>query len=289
MDGLLLLDKPAGRTSHDVVDEVRKAAGQREVGHAGTLDPAATGLLVILLGRALRVAEFLEGHDKEYEATFRFGVTTDTDDADGKVLSERPASLSREALEAAAATFVGEIEQRPPVYSAVRVGGERLHKKARRGEKVEPPLRKVRIDELRLLGLEGADARFLIRCGKGTYVRSIARDLGEALGCGAHVAKLRRTASGPFRVEDAAPLVAPLDPLPMDAGLMSMSEARLSTGDARRFEQGQAVDLRLPGPLARVYCGPRFLGIGECSEGKLKPRKVIVTPTGPEGSPWPSA
>jgi tRNA pseudouridine55 synthase len=276
VDGLLLVDKPRGRTSHDIVDEARALAAQRDVGHAGTLDPLATGLLILALGRALKLLEFMEGYDKAYDVAVRLGQATDTDDADGRVLETRPVAASRDDIAAAAARLVGEIDQRPPAFSAIKVAGEALHRKARRGERVEAAARKVRVDAFELVDFAPPVARFRVRCGKGTYVRSLARDLGAALGCGGHVAELRRTACGPFRAEDAAPLAAPLDPLPMDAGLLSMPELRLSTGDARRFENGGVVELRPPGPLVRVYCGPRFLGIGESRDGKLKPRKVIV-------------
>jgi tRNA pseudouridine55 synthase len=276
LSGLLVVDKPRGMTSHDVVDRVRRLADQREAGHAGTLDPLATGVLVVALGKALKLLEFMEGHDKEYDVAVRLGQRTETDDAEGRVVEERPVEATRAQVEAAAAKFNGEIEQVPPSYSAVKQEGERLYAKARRGEAVSAKPRRVRVDEFALTSFEPPVARFHVRCGKGTYVRALARDLGAALGCGGHVAELRRTASGPFRLTDAAPLEAPLELMPMDTALMSLPEVRLTTQDAREFENGRTVALRPPGPLVRVYCGPRFAGIGEESGGKLKPRKVIV-------------
>jgi len=267
--GILVVDKTRGITSHDVVDQVRRLAGQDEVGHAGTLDPLATGVLVVALGKALKLLEFMESHDKEYEVAVRLGQRTDTDDAEGRVVAES-AVPSRDEIEAAAGKLVGEIDQVPPAFSAIRQKGERLYEKARRGEVVEAKARRVRVDEFALLDWAPPVARFRVRCGKGTYVRALARDLGG------HVVELRRTASGPFRIDDAAALAEPLDLMPMDAGLMGMAEMRLTTQDARLFENGRMVDLRPPGPLVRVYCGPRFVGIGETSDGKLKPRKVIV-------------
>ena len=261
MDGILLADKPKGKTSHDVVDAVRRDLGVRGVGHAGTLDPLATGLLVLGVGRATRLLEYMQ-YDKTYEVEIELGILTETDDADGARLEERPVP-SRAELEAAAAKLIGEIAQKPPRYSAVKVGGRKLYEYARRGREVEAPERRVRVDELRLLAYEAPRARFRVRGSKGLYVRSIARDLGG------HVAVLRRTACGPFRVEDAGPEL-----LPMDVALMHLPEVRLTTEELHRFENGRSVDRPAEG-LVRVYCGPRFVGIGEKAATGLKPRKVI--------------
>jgi tRNA pseudouridine55 synthase len=215
VDGFLVVDKPAGITSHDVVARVRRALGTRRVGHAGTLDPPATGVLLIGVGRATRLLRFCEAHDKTYEADVVFGLTTTTQDADGAPVSERDAGgLTAAAVAAALEGFRGPIDQVPPMVSAVKVGGERLYKAARRGEEVERRARTVTIHALDLLAFEPgprARARLRVRCSKGTYVRTLAHDLGEALGTGAHVASLRRTAIGPFteaeagRLDDVAP------------------------------------------------------------------------------------
>lgn len=207
MNGIVVIDKPAGMTSHDVVARCRRALGVKRIGHAGTLDPGATGVLVIGVGRATRLLRFLEAHDKTYEATVTFGVTTTTFDADGDPIEECDASgLSRATVEAALDALRGEIDQVPPMVSAVKVGGERLYAKARRGEEVERAPRRVTIHELRLDSFEPATrpvARLVVRCSKGTYVRSLAADLGEAVGTGAHLAALRRTAVGPFTLARA--------------------------------------------------------------------------------------
>jgi tRNA pseudouridine55 synthase len=261
MDGILLVDKPQGKTSHDVVDAVRRELRQRNVGHAGTLDPLATGLLVLGVGKATRILEYMQ-YDKTYEADIHLGMLTETDDADGARIEERPVP-SREELEAAAAKMVGEISQKPPKYSAVKVQGRKLYDYARKGREVEAPERRVRVDELTLLAFEPPRARFRVRGSKGLYVRSIARDLGG------HVAALRRTACGPFRIEDVGP-----DLLPMDVALMHLPEVRLTTEEFHRFENGRTV-AREVAPLVRVYCGPRFVGIGERFGSALKPRKVI--------------
>jgi tRNA pseudouridine55 synthase len=264
MDGILLVDKPKGKTSHDVVDQVRRDRGERRVGHAGTLDPLATGLLVLGLGKALKLLEFMADHDKTYDVAILMGILTETDDAEGARIGERPVP-GRSELEAAAARMVGETLQRPPRFSAVKVAGRKLYEYARKGQEVEAPERRVRVDELTLLSYLPPRARFRVRGSKGLYVRSIARDLGG------HVAELRRLASGPFRVEDAGEEL-----LPMDTAVMHLPEVRLSTEDAHRFEDGKTLVLE-SAPLVRVYCGPRFIGIGERTGPGLKPRKVILT------------
>lgn len=207
MKGILLVDKPSGMTSHDVVDRIRRAAGMRRIGHTGTLDPAATGLLILCLGEATRLSDFLIGLDKVYEGDMRFGLVTDSYDLDGKVLEERPVpDLSEAEIQKAFDRFTGDILQVPPMVSAVKVGGERLYKLARRGEVVEREPRPVSIREFVLLGYEPPVARFRIRCTRGTYARTLCYDVGEALGCGATLAALRRTAVGHHRVEDALPV-----------------------------------------------------------------------------------
>jgi tRNA pseudouridine55 synthase len=262
MDGILLIDKPKGKTSHDVVAEVRRERGERRAGHAGTLDPAATGLLIVALGKGLKLLEFMQ-YDKTYEFEAEIGVLTETDDAEGARIGERPVP-SRAELESAAAALAGEIVQKPPRYSAVKVAGKRLYEYARAGKEVDLPGRRITVHELAILSWRPPRARFRLRGSKGIYVRSIARDLGG------HVVELRRTACGPFRVEDAGPEL-----LPIDAAVRHLPEARLSADEARRFENGRAVPWEAaPGP-ARVYGGTRFLGIGEVEGKILKPRKVI--------------
>jgi len=263
MDGILLVDKPQGKTSHDVVDAVRRDLKERSVGHAGTLDPLATGLLILGVGKATRVLEYMQ-YDKTYEVEIELGILTETDDVDGARIEQRPVP-SRAELETAAAKLVGEITQKPPKYSAVKVEGRKLYDYARKGREVEAPDRKVRVDELALLSFEPPRARFRVRGSKGLYVRSIARDLGG------HVTALRRTACGPFRIEDAGPEL-----LPMDVALMHLPEVRLTTEELHHFENGRTVAREVE-PLVRVYCGPRFVGIGERSGNALKPRKVIQT------------
>ncbi len=202
--GLFLIDKPVGPTSHDIVQLVRRWTGIRRVGHGGTLDPLATGLLPIFTGGATRLIEYLSVHRKSYTATLRLGQATDTDDADGVVIAEGPVpELSAEELDRALAPFLGEQEQVPPVYSAVKVDGVAAHRAARRGEPVERAPRRVTVHTLESEGWESPLLKLGMTVGSGTYVRAIARDLGEALGCGAHVVEMRRTAIGPVQADDA--------------------------------------------------------------------------------------
>lgn len=206
----LLIDKPAGDTSFDVVRTVRRLFDERKVGHAGTLDPMATGLLIVLVrrGATKRQRAFMK-LKKVYEGTLRLGETTASYDADTDVEERRPwQHVTAAALEEARQLFLGTITQRPPMYSAVRVEGERLYKKARRGETCERPPRQVTVEAFEFAGRDGADVRFRVVCSKGTYVRSLAHDLGQRLGCGAHLVQLRRTQIGPFSVEDAWPVDA---------------------------------------------------------------------------------
>ena len=206
MNGILLVDKPSGWTSNDVVQKLRGLLRERRIGHAGTLDPMATGLLTVFVGRATRAVEFAEADAKCYHAALRLGLTTDTQDVTGTPLRETEADVTRETLEKALAQFRGEIRQVPPMYSAVKVNGERLYKLARRGETVERAARPVTIHALKLLGREGEDWILEIRCSKGTYIRTLCQDIGDALGCGGCMAALRRLEAGAFTLEEAHPL-----------------------------------------------------------------------------------
>ena len=216
-DGLLLIDKPAGLTSHDVVDAIRRRFGIRRVGHGGTLDPAATGLLVLLIGSATRRADFLLTAEKTYRATLRLGIATDTQDAQGRPTATREVpSFSRQQLEEAFARFVGEIEQEIPAYSAVWIQGKRSYELARAGVAIPPRSRRVNIRQLTVLDVRLPDVEFEVICSKGTYVRMLCADLGNALGCGGHLAQLRRTRIGPYMIEQAVALesCSPKDILP---------------------------------------------------------------------------
>lgn len=290
MDGVLVIDKPAGMTSHDVVARVRRASGQRKVGHAGTLDPDATGVLVVCLGRATRLVPFLQASQKTYDARLRLGATTTTLDASGDVLTESDASAVDEpALCAALTSFLGTIEQIPPMVSAVKIGGERLHVKARRGEVVEREPRTVTIHDVVLEdfvpGLRG-EAAFLVRCSSGTYVRTLAADVGERLGVGAHLVALRRLGSGRFSLEDAIDLgkVSALGAEGrLDEVLLSMSDAvsdyptiDLDAGMATALGHGRSLPpTGHEGPVAALDPAGELVAMVADRDGVARPLAVF--------------
>jgi tRNA pseudouridine55 synthase len=206
VSGVLVIDKPTGMTSHDVVQIVRNGTHIRRAGHTGTLDPRASGVLVVLVGPAERLSEFISASEKRYQAVLRLGLTTDTYDMDGNVLMSSPVNISYEELEETLKTFIGEFDQIPPAYSAIKINGEKAYERARRGEEVEMEPRKVRVDSIELLDWESPEAIIDIQCSSGTYVRSLIHDLGEKLGCGATLVGLRRTKNGRFSLRDAVSL-----------------------------------------------------------------------------------
>jgi tRNA pseudouridine55 synthase len=206
ISGVLVVDKPVGLTSHDVVQIIRKGTNIRRAGHTGTLDPRASGVLVVLIGPAVRLSEYVSASDKRYQAIIRLGTTTDTYDADGRVVSSSPVTVTEEQFEKVLKQFIGEIEQVPPPYSAVKIKGRKAYELARDGEEVDLQPRKIQVYNLELLEWAPPEAVIDVYCSSGTYVRSLAHDLGEALGCGAHLVGLRRTKSGRFTLRDAVPL-----------------------------------------------------------------------------------
>lgn len=294
ISGLLNIDKPRGLTSHDVVARIRKLAGQRKVGHTGTLDPLATGVLVVCLGQATRLMEYLQLDRKEYRATIRFGTATDTLDAEGRIIAQAdPSGLSEDRLRAALARFVGEIEQVPPVFSALKQGGKPLYKRARAGQAVTVEPRPVRIYALTWVAWQSPDLTIDVVCSAGTYIRSLARDLGQAVGLPAFLAGLRRTASGKWSLTDAVPLeVLERETLagenawqsylqPLDQALTHLPGVTLSQEQAEHVWHGRQVELESrPGqPLLRAYTpGGDFLAIltpGEAGDKLWQPKKVF--------------
>ena len=239
--GLVVVDKPAGMTSHDVVARVRRLAGTRKVGHAGTLDPMATGVLVLGVNRATRLLGHLTLTDKRYDATIRLGVTTTTEDAEGEVVETRPTDgVTEDAVRAVLATFVGEIDQVPSAVSAVKVDGKRAYARVRAGEDVELPARRVTIHSLEVTAIDLPTVEVAVHCSSGTFVRAIARDLGAALGVGGHLTALRRTSVGPFRLDDARTLEALDDGVTMTP----IAEAARASFPARDLDETQAGDVR---------------------------------------------
>ncbi len=275
------MDKPAGPTSHDVVHRVRRATGERAVGHTGTLDPFATGLLVVLLGRATRLARFVEGRPKTYRATVRLGERTDTDDLTGAVVEAGAPGAwpPREAVEAALAGFLGPQRQRPPAFSAKHVGGERSYRLARRGVAVELPEVEVTVDALELLGYAPPDLEFRCTVSAGTYVRALGRDLGAALGTLGHLRALRRERIGALDVADAVPLdaIGPgTAPLPALRVLEGMPRVALDGPGRVAVSHGRAVAgaPSLAGPVALVD-GEVLVAVAEARAGTLQPVVVL--------------
>jgi tRNA pseudouridine55 synthase len=296
ISGLLNIDKPAGLTSHDVVARIRKLAGQKKVGHAGTLDPLATGVLLVCLGQATRLIEYVTAGRKQYRATIHFGLTTDTLDADGQVVARRDAAhLTETELRQVLAAFQGEIEQIPPIFSALKQGGQPLYKLARAGQTVDVAPRRVTIYSLNWLEWQPPLLTIDLTCSPGTYVRSLARDLGEAVGAGAHLAKLTRLASGAWTLAEAVPLAvleqtAASDPAgwqkclwPLDRAVNHLPEVTLAEAAVHQVKQGQQVELALarpiPGELVRAYTpAGEFLAIltrVEAGDTLWQPKKVF--------------
>lgn len=290
VNGLLVVDKPGGVTSHDVVAQVRRASGESAIGHLGTLDPMATGVLPLLLGKYTRLAQFFGPMRKSYEGTIRFGVATDTYDADGSPLGVASKELpDLPQVREAAARFLGEIEQSPPPYSAKKVAGSPAYKAARKGQILE--LRKVRvfIEEFAVHAMEGTDAEFTLRISSGGYVRSVAQEMGMMLGCGAHLARLRRTAAGPFTLSQALTLeqvcfeaaAGDLERrLPHPRTLLpDLPAATADVWTAGRLRNGNPVNLPefSDAPLARVFAGQReLLGIARRVAGTLFQPVVVL-------------
>ena len=286
VDGILLLDKPAGITSNRALQEVKRAWGACKAGHTGSLDPLATGLLPLCFGEATKVSGFMLTADKSYWAQIRLGVVTTTYDAAGEIVQTRPVAITRAQLQAAIAALVGDLEQVPPMFSALKQQGQPLYKRARAGITVERMPRRIRIYRAELLNFSDDIVEVSLHCSKGTYVRSWAYDLGESLGCGAHITALRRTGLGRFNVERAIPLSSATSRRPLEI-LLSLDEAlgdlpslALPAAAARKVQQGQAVYV---GPTAaaanaiRLYDESRvFLGIGQADDGWIRAKRLCA-------------
>ncbi len=299
LDGILLLDKPPGLSSNQALQRVRHLFRAEKAGHTGSLDPLATGLLPVCFGEATKIAGLLLGSRKAYETTATLGSTTDTDDADGMPLLRRdvPGDLDEARIEAALAPLRGRIRQRAPIYSALKQGGEPLYAKARRGEAIEAPEREVEVHALTVLGREAGRVRLLVECGSGTYVRSLVRDFGEALGCGGHVATLRRLWVDPFTrprmftLDELQAIAAAegepgLDAclLPIEAGLAGFPRVELDAAQAARLGHGQR--LKLGGvaraPSVAIHHAGRVLGLGEIdADGVLRPGRLFTWAAAP--------
>ena len=279
MTGILLIDKPSGWTSSDVVAKLRGVLRERRIGHSGTLDPKATGLLVVFVGRATRAVEFAESQEKRYRAGLRLGLETDTQDITGRPIGGEKREISTEELENVLASFRGEIEQIPPMYSAIKVKGQKLYEIARRGGEVERRPRRITIHELKVAGRDGEDFLLDVRCSKGTYVRTLCHDIGRTLGCGGCMSSLRRTRAGAFRLEDAHTLdevqkaadAGQPESLLLPVDTLFDEEKATITGKAEAILRvGGQPGIKLPEGRYRIYSDKgEFLALCKAEQGKL--------------------
>ena len=275
MNGIVIVDKPQGWTSQDVVSKLRGVFRTRRIGHGGTLDPMATGVLPVFVGRATRGVEFFEHAEKTYEAVLQLGITTDTEDTTGNILEEKQVCVTKEQFLAALEQFRGEIQQIPPMYSALKVNGQKLYQLARKGKEVERQPRTITIHQLDCLEFADTTAKIRVRCSKGTYIRTLCKDIGQALGCGGCMAALRRVAAGEYPIEKAVPLaelIASQDPgkylLPVDSMFAQYEAVTLTSNQEKRCRNGGAFSIQLPDGTYRVYGqNQEFLALTKAESG----------------------
>ena len=281
MNGIVIIDKPAGWTSQDVVSKLRGVLHTKRIGHGGTLDPMATGVLPVFVGRATRGVEFFENAEKTYEAVLRLGITTDTEDITGNVLEEKTVSVTREELEQALEAFRGEIQQIPPMYSALKINGQKLCDLARKGKEVERKPRTIQIYKLECLDFSGKQVHLRVRCSKGTYIRTLCKDIGESLGCGGCMESLRRTAAGSYNIEKAVPLkelVESTQPeiflMPVDSMFTQYPAVTLTAKQELRCRNGNSFSVSLDAGTYRVYdANGEFLMLAKVEENVMSTTK----------------
>ena len=277
MNGIVIIDKPAGWTSQDVTARLRRVFGTRRIGHGGTLDPMATGVLPVFVGRATRGVEFFEHAEKTYETELLLGVATDTEDTTGTVLFRREVSVTQEQLTEVLERFRGEIMQIPPMYSALKVNGQKLCDLARKGRQVERQPRPVTVHELTLLSREGDTLHLRVRCSKGTYIRTLCADIGEALGCGGCMQALRRTQAGEYTIAEAVPLQQLLEAAEPETYLRDVDTmfrgypgVKLTVNQEKRCRNGNAFSVSLPGGTYRAYSqSGEFLMLAKVEDGVM--------------------
>ena len=277
MNGIVIIDKPQDWTSQDVTARLRRVFNTRRIGHGGTLDPMATGVLPVFVGRATRGVEFFEHAEKTYETVLRLGITTDTEDIFGTVLTEQDAFVTASRLEEVLEQFRGEILQVPPMYSALKINGQKLVDLARKGKTVERQPRPITIHELRLLGMDAEGIRLRVRCSKGTYIRTLCKDIGEALGCGGCMAALRRVSAGEYTIDEAVPLQTLLETeapeqylRPVDSMFRNYEAVTLSEKQELRCRNGNSFSIQLADGTYRVYSKTgEFLALSKVESGVM--------------------
>ena len=275
MNGIVIVDKPSGWTSQDVVSKLRGVFKTRRIGHGGTLDPMATGVLPVFVGRATRGVEFFEHAEKTYEAVLQLGITTDTEDTTGTVLEEKPVSVTEQELLDILPKFRGEIQQIPPMYSALKVNGQKLYDLARQGKEVERKSRTITIFRLDCLEFSGSTARLLVHCSKGTYIRTLCKDIGAALGCGGCMAALRRVQAGEYTIGQAVSLQELIDTqtpekylAEVDSLFVRHEKTVLTSNQEKRCRNGNSFSISLPDGLYRAYSqSGEFLMLAEVKNG----------------------
>ena len=287
MNGFVLINKPCGMTSFKVTGAIKHKTGEKRCGHAGTLDPIATGVLPVMIGRATRLIDLIDDNKKTYKAEIVFGLTTDTLDCEGEVLTDQPVNITEDEINKALKDFEGEITQIPPMYSALSKDGVKLYKLARKGIEVERKQRKTTIFSIKLLKFDGVDtAEIEVVCSKGTYIRTLIDDLGIKLKCGAFMSKLQRTYGSGFSIENCITLSDFLDSdiektvIPADKAVMSFPAVFVTQNQSKRFKNGNELDLKRlkiaeKANYYRVYFGEEFLGLGEIKNDSLKPKCVF--------------
>ena len=287
MNGIVIVDKPQGWTSQDVTARLRRVFNTRRIGHGGTLDPMATGVLPVFVGRATRGVEFFEHAEKVYETLLRPGITTDTEDITGTVLSQQEVSLTEQQVEAVIPKFRGEILQVPPMYSAIKVNGQKLYELARKGREVPREARPVTIHELTFLGFENGAIRLRVHCSKGTYIRTLCKDIGEALGCGGCMEALRRVSAGEYTTRDAVPLQELLDAQnpaqylrPVDTMFRNYPMVTLTANQEKRCRNGNSFSVRLADGTYRAYSeAGEFLMLSRVEDGVMRTVKSFFDVT----------
>ncbi len=277
MNGIVIVDKPQGWTSQDVVSKLRGVFKTRRIGHGGTLDPLATGVLPVFVGRATRGVEFFEHAEKTYEAQLKLGVHTDTEDITGRVLEEKPVNVTEEAFLKALEQFRGEIQQIPPMYSAIKVGGQKLYDLARQGREVERKSRTVTVFRLECLEFSGDRAKLLVHCSKGTYIRTLCKDIGQALGCGGCMQALRRVTAGAYTIGQAVPLQTLIETAepekylaPVDSMFDRYEKTVLTANQEKRCRNGNSFSVSIPEGIYRAYsAGGEFLMLAQVKDGVM--------------------
>ncbi len=277
MNGIVIIDKPAGWTSQDVVSKLRGVLHTRRIGHGGTLDPMATGVLPVFVGRGTRAVEFFEHAEKTYETVLHLGITTDTEDITGTVLQQQDVQVSKEEFFNILEQFRGEIQQIPPMYSALKVNGQKLCDLARRGKEVERKPRTITIHRLECLAFDGTFARLRVACSKGTYIRTLCKDIGEALGCGGCMESLRRVAAGAYTIEEAVPLQTLVDAVdpesylrPVDSMFTNVPAVTLTAKQELRCRNGNSFSIDLPEGTYRAYSeSGEFLMLAKVDSGVM--------------------